>query len=766
MDKVNKHPLSDCSNCAWREEGKFVPSLIPKGEVKLAVLGEAPGSYEAKTGIPFTGPSGELLDRVLQYHGIERKHVALINVASCRPTGPTEKPPKSAVTGCSARMRADLKAANAPLVLAVGATSSQVLLGSNKPISKLRVGPPKDSEFGPVITSWHPAYCLRMPDAFPSFVRDVGKINGSVLEPWCPPEYKVFNDPDVALEAIRRLLKVNSIVIDIEAASDKDMDDSHPEDYDLLCVGVAYAPRKAVVFGDRVFKDERCIEAFEELLDTVPVDAWNGKFDLLGLSPKLGVKKLSRDGMLMSYCLDERPRQHGLKMRLVEDLNAPQYDEEIEQYVKGKEGSFAKIPKELLYKYNAYDVGGTWDEIDYLSLRMDEKQHELHKFLIEAINMLMHVELSPLHFDLEYNDQLATEYIGKLEKSEAEINDYIGYELNPRSWMQIMQFFLLHGMEIPTTSREFLEKIRDLVDDNIGGFIDLLLVNRKLAKLYGTYVKGLRKKVKDGKIYTTFSLHGTTSGRLASRNPNLQNVARNKEIRNQFTAAPGKILIQCDYSQIEGRVIAALAQDEYLQKVFSDTNIDIFNDLCDQIWGSGNWNKENRVSIKSVFYGNAYGRKPKSIAQELKKPVEYAQTLMEQFKALIPGVVAWQASIRHEVLENQYLTTPFGRKRTFHLITNENLEDVINEALSLKPQSIASDICLRAAIRLRPMLAETYDAHIKLLIHDAIVVECDPSVRDLVIKMMRQEMVKSAREFTDFVPFTVESTFAFRLGEL
>ncbi len=188
--------------------------------------------------------------------------------------------------------------------------------------------------------------------------------------------------------------------------------------------------------------------------------------------------------------------------------------------------------------------------------------------------------------------------------------------------------------------------------------------------------------------------------------------------------------------------------------------------MCDNIWGSSNWDKENRVSIKSIFYGLSYGREAKSIAQALKKPVDYAQNLMAEFKLLIPGVVAWQASIKQAVLSGEDLTTPFGRKRTFHLITNDNMTDVLNEALSYKPQSIASDICLRAAIRLQPKLKKEFDADIKLLVHDAIVTECRPELREAVTEMMRFEMVKSAAEYTDFVPFRVDSTYGFRLGEL
>jgi len=767
MDKTNrKHPLARCEDCVWREEGSYVPSLIPKAGVKVSVVGEAPGAYEAKTGIPFTGPSGELLERVMEYHGLKRKELALINTVACRPSGPTEKPPKGAIAACRPRLESDLRRAKAPIILAVGGTGAQAILSESTSISKLRIGQARPSRFGPVVSTWHPAFCLRTPDSFPSFVHDVGKLLGKELAPWTPPEYKVFNDPKTALVAINRLCSVKRIVIDIEAASDKDIDDSHPEDYDLLCVGIAYAKRQVVVFGDKVFKDQACIAAFRTLLDTVPIDGWNVKFDLLGLSPLFGLMKAHADGMLMSYTLDERPRQHGLKHRLVEDQNAPRYDDEIAQYTKGKDGSFAKIPKDLLYKYNAYDCGGTWDEMEYLELMMGPEQHKVHAFLIDAVNMLMRVEMSPLNFDLEWNAELEKIYLKKIDSSQKKIEDHVGYELNPRSWMQIMKYFAGKGMTIPTTNKEFLKKIHPLCEPDVQQFIDLILTNRNLSKAYGTYIKGLRRKVKDGKLRTTYSLHATTSGRTASKKPNQQNVKRDKPIRNQFTADEGMILVQADYSQAEGRTIADLARDTYLQKVFSDPNIDIFNDMCDRIWGTGSWDKENRVSIKSIFYGYSYGRKAKSIAQELKKPVEYAIDLMNEFKQLIPDVVAWQAAIRHEVIEKQELWTPFGRKRSFHLITNDNLEDVINEALSFKPQSIASDICVRAAVRLQPQLKSEFNSDIKLLVHDNIVAECKPEDREGVIDLITHEMVQSGRDYTSFVPFKVDTSYGFRLGEL
>ena len=281
----------------------------------------------------------------------------------------------------------------------------------------------------------------------------------------------------------------------------------------------------------------------------------------------------------------------------------------------------------------------------------------------------------------------------------------------------------------------------------------------------GTYIKGLAKRTTHNKIYTTYSLHGTTSGRIASRRPNLQNISRSKAIRNQFTVEdPENVLIQIDYSQIEGRTITALAEEEYLRDIFNDPSRDIFNEFCNDIFGIGKWGKEERVKIKSVFYGNAYGRGVKSIAEELEIPFSEADELMGNFRALVPKMIAWQKSTIKYVMDGNDLVTPFGRKRSFYLITKENKIDVINEALSFKPQSIASDVCLSSMIKLRPMVKDL--AKIRLTVHDALVFECKEKDKEELITVASQVMVDAAKSFTSYVRFAVDATVAKRLGDL
>ncbi len=772
--ETRKHPYAECERCPYQHRGGYVPTLNPKPSGKIAVIGEAPGAYEAAYGIPFTGPSGDLLNQVLRHHNLDRQDVMISNSVLCRPDG-NEDPPKAALAACAPRLHRELAESGVSTILAVGKAAAYSLLDGNKSsMRKLRVGPSKpyklDSKIG-VIATWHPAYCLRSPDAFPDFVTDVGKIKGWKVNDWAEPQIRVFDDPVIAARVVQELgSRFDRFVLDIECGVEKDSVYVHPSEYPLLCLGISFARGQAVVLGENAINHPLVGTALRDVLPRVKLIAHNGKFDLAGLRNVAGEQKLWFDTMLASNCLDERPGRHGLKQLSIERLGAPDYEQEIRQYVP-RSGNYADIPRAILYRYNAYDVVCTWDLFELFSREMSVDDRRKHDFLVRAGNVLIDLEMAGLTFDLDYNAELHKQFESELEKIEIQISGIVGRDINPRSVPQVQRYYAENGLILPTTNADFLKELSEKIDGEVLEFTEQLLLHRKRAKLYGTYVKGLAKRVYRGKVYTTYLLHGTTSGRLSSRDPNLQNVVREKYIRNQFTAtSEDNVLVQLDYKQAEGRVIATLAKDEYLRGIFCDPSRDIFNELCNDIFGEGKWGKEQRVTMKSIFYGNAYGREAASIARALhldhglEMSVRETSAMMREFNALIPGVVAWQAKIKHNVLSGGDLTTPYGRKRSFWLITDRNRKDVLNEALSFLPQSIASDICLTALCNVSSHLADL--ATIRLTIHDALIFECNKRNVDRTAELVRTAMLDSAREFTDYVPFEIDMTTGFRWGEL
>ena len=783
-----KHPLAECERCSLRDVGVFVPTKFPHsrdGQPPVyAVVGEAPGVQEAHRGIPFTGPSGRLLDRVLEYHDINREDVILTNAILCRPPDNDLKPHKGAVGCCSKRLAADL--AGTQRALALGNTAAQALLGTSQKITTLRVGPPKPSRLVDgleVVASFHPAYCLRSGDNFPSLVNDAGKLRHVPIH-WEPPTYAVATEVDQAIGYLKQLLErteLEELVVDIETGIDKENSFDHPNHYQMLCVGICYAKGKAVVIGEEPLKDKGVLDLLRTLLSSRKIIEHNGKFDNSGLYPLLGDIRLWFDTMLASYCVDERPGYHGLKQQSTEKLGAPDYEAGIQQYLgAGKAKNYATIPRPILYKYNAYDVVCTWDLKEYYILELERLGlRELHDFLVAAANELKFMELNGIKIDREWNRELTIEYLKELKDLEdqldATLNGDESYDkrggINPRSPQQLMKYFEAQKITVKDTTRDTLEMLLENKDKlklhpKVVEFLELMLQIRKKVKEYGTYVKGITIRMYRGRVYTTYSLHGTTSGRLASKNPNLQNIIRNNRIKKQFIVSkPENIFVGADYKQAEGRVICTLAQDEYLRKIFSDPEADLFDALGRDLYGhSGKLSKDERVRVKAYFYGIGYGREAYSIAKEWGMPVREAEEGLTAFMDIIPNVRDWQLRVQQSILDGNDLVTSFGRRRRFWLITQENRKDVLKEGLSFLPQSTSSDICLSAFIRLRPMLRGL--AFIRLTIHDALYAECAEERKEEVGDILRSVMVEEGAKWTDYVPFAVDLSYGKSWGDM
>jgi uracil-DNA glycosylase family 4 len=783
---------ADCAHCPLADAPYAATKhpQEPQSGRRIAIVGEAPGFYEATYGQPFTGPSGKLLNQVLRHNGINRDEVMLTNVCLCRPEN-NATPPKSAVNACRPRLLRELADGEVDDIIAVGGTAATSLVDDPGTITALRVGPPRKATRGltslrpgsdiRVVSTWHPAYCLRNADAFPAFVSDIGKLKGASYEPWTEPNWRAFDDPAQALAVIGELEALEGpLVIDIEVGVDKDGSFDHPNNYAMLCVGIAYARGRAVVLGESALKDKGVVDGLRALFRSHRLIAHNGKFDLSGLYPLLGGIELWFDTMLASYVLDERPGGHGLKVLAVEKLGAPRYDDEIKVYVP-RRGNYADIPRPILYKYNAYDVACTWAlwEMFTDNLQRDGLR-AVHDFLVSASNQLMYLELNGISIDREYMAKLEVEYQELLYDIEQEIDEIVlgstGHlddgpisHINPRSPMQVKHYLETQGVKVVSTNEDTLTGLLPRLPPGSAkrNFVEVLLRYRRHQKLYSTYVAGIRKRLYRGRIYTTYMLHGTTSGRLASRNPNLQNIVRDKRIRRQFAVSRAEnVLIQADYKQAEARVMAYLSQDEYLREILSrdEEGYDFFNELSDQLYGVGKWGKEERIRTKAFFYGIGYGREAFSIGKEYGLTPQEAQQRYDEFTSLIPNVVKWQQSIKETVLSGRPLVSPFGRHRRFYLVTDQNRKDVFNEALSYLPQSTASDICLSSLIRVRPMLRGL--GFLRLTIHDALVAECAEGDVDQVSELLRSVMVDEGRKFTDYVPFPVDVSIGKSWGDL
>jgi uracil-DNA glycosylase family 4 len=769
--------VARCEDCDLFKIGKYVPST-GTGTNGIAVVGEAPGANEARLGIPFTGVSGRILDRVLQYHHIARPDTLLTNAASCRPPS-NATPSANAVACCRPRLLQELEEHSIQRVVALGNTAAQDLLGGKEGITRLRVGAARQVPGASytVVPTFHPAACLRPKgdSYFPSIVNDFAKLRGDGRV-WTEPEFIVLETAGEALRGVEELTQRTApITVDIEVDIDKDVSFDHPTRHTLLCVGVGYERGKVAVFGETGLRDPAVrAELGRYFVQHRRVIAQNGKFDLAGLYAK-GLRdiKLWFDTMLASYCLDERAGIHGLKYQAVERLGTPKYDDEIKRYVTAGKG-YGSIPRDILYRYNAFDCAATYELFELYTTLLDEEPglRRLHDFLVRASNELMFVELNGIGIDLEYNAELHRGYEKVLTTLETDMATILGQDYNPRSPQQTVKALEGFGLRVPikrnqaggfskTTDVEALTALRETVEGDSADFIDSLLAHRKNAKSDGTYVRGIRKRVYRGRVFPTFLLHGTTSGRLSCRNPNLQNITRGETLRKQFIPTrPDHVFVQADYKQAELRVLTWLAQEPYFRTLFEDPSRDIFNELTPILYGDVSGmdkaaKKELRMKVKGYVYGLGYGREARSIADEFDIPVAEAQRGMRAFFSVIPQIVEFRESTRQAVMNGDDLITAFGRHRRFWLISNENLKEVMNEALAFLPQSTASDICLDAFTILRPAMKGF--GWVRNLVHDSILVETHKDNVDRVSQLMRYHMIESARKVVgDYVRFDVD----------
>jgi DNA polymerase-1 len=782
---------ADCTNCPLRIGGKFIPSLGPDN-ASIAFVGEAPGIQEARTGISFSGSSGKLLEKVSSTYGINREEVLLTNATLCRPAD-GQSPTKAAITACRPRLLQELQDRGADTVVAMGNSAAFALLGVEG-ITKLRVGPGRESEYPElkgvrIIPTVHPAACLRQSDMFPSLISDIGKVINKNVN-WNEPEYEVLDDPVEASEFLRWLQgRAGSVVIDIEVDIEKDTAFDHPDRYGLLCVGIAYEEGRAVVIGERACQDGNVRSALGDALRASFVVAQNGKFDLAGLNPVIGDVRLGFDTMLAHYCLDERSGIHGLKQMAVEYLGAPLYDEEIKKYVGPRQG-YGVIPKDILYKYNAYDAVCTYSLYLLFSEQLERSNlRRVHDHLVEASNELVYLELNGISIDGGYIEELTKKYLASLEEIESSIDKILidaGYKaINPRSPKQIKEALLFLRCRVDSTNVDTIVTIietleaRKQIDVPLYHFAQTLLKHRREAKLYGTYVKGIASRRYKGRVYPTFLLHGTTTGRLACRNPNLQNVPRESSIKKLFVPSTSsdkseRLFVQADYSQAELRVLTWLAKDEYFREILNDSSRDLFDELTPILYpntgskkemSESSW-KELRIRVKAFVYGLGYGRTEYSIAKEYKLSTQEAKAVKNRFFDAIPAIVEWQKWVKKQVWDGNDLITPFGRHRRFHLITDENWKSIQNEAMAFLPQSTSSDICLRAMTKVSKEIADT-DAYIRNIVHDSILIDCRANEAEDISKILNSRMIESAYQVVgDYVKFATDVKIGSHWGEV
>lgn len=349
--------------------------------------------------------------------------------------------------------------------------------------------------------------------------------------------------------------------------------------------------------------------------------------------------------------------------------------------------------------------------------------------------------------------EFGTEMDGVIERELGDVYDLAGRKFNLNSPKQLGEI-LFDVLRLPagkktksgySTNAEVLEKLR--YEHPI---VEHILRYRTYAKLKSTYVEGLLKAADaNGVIHTDFIQTETRTGRISSREPNLQNIPVRTELgsrlRRYFVAPEGYVLLDADYSQIELRVLASLSEDERMKQAFSDKR-DIHTETAAQIFRLPREmvTSEFRRRAKAVNFGIVYGIGAFSLARDVGVSVREASEYIDNYLATYSGIDAFLKATVESAQQNGYVTTLFGRRRALPELANSNKNiQALGKRLAMNTpiQGTAADIIKIAMIRVSDRLqAEKLDAKLILQVHDELIVCASEKDADAAARVLKDEM--------------------------
>jgi len=488
--------------------------------------------------------------------------------------------------------------------------------------------------------------------------------------------------------------------------------------------------------------------------------AHNMKHDLLVLS-RYGIDVAPiDDAMLMSYTLDSGRSPHGL-----EELSRHYLDHDALTFASvagaGAGRNFVGFARASLTAATEYaaeraDISlRLWRVLKpRLSLeRMTTVYETLERPMVAT---LAHMERRGVTVDRTILSRLSGEFAQDMARLEAEIFELAGESFNLGSPKQLGDI-LFGKMGLPgakktatgawSTSASVLE---DLASDG-NDFARRILDWRQVSKLKSTYADALPGYINadTGRVHTSYALAATTTARLSSSEPNLQNIpVRNeagRKIRRAFISAPGRVLISADYSQIELRLLAHIADIPQLRRAFAE-GLDIHAMTASEMFNVPikDMPPETRRRAKAINFGIIYGISAFGLANQLSIPREEASAYIKRYFERFPGIRDYMDSTRKTVREKGEVSTIFGRVYHFPGIGSANASDRAfyeRAAINAPIQGAAADIIRRAMIRMDDALASAgLSAQMLLQVHDELVFEAPINEAEATIEVARRVM--------------------------
>lgn len=497
----------------------------------------------------------------------------------------------------------------------------------------------------------------------------------------------------------------------------------------------------------------------------IPKVAHNAKFDAMILEQHgMTVAPIKFDTMIAEWLTDPATKHKGLKdlARHRLGVEMTDIDELIGRRGKGQR-SFAEVPIDRAAPYGAADADMTLRLMPVLRKELEEKGlTRLLDLEMDLMPVLAEMERIGVLIDVDFFHQMSQDLAVMMARLEETILQIAGEPFNINSTQQLSDI-LFKKLQMPheglkriasghySTAADVLDGLR-AADST--GIINAIIEYRELGKLKGTYADALPQLVNPdtGRIHTSFNQTGAVTGRLASSNPNLQNIPIRSEIGQQirrgFITEPGWAFVSADYSQVELRVLAHISQDKALLEAFREDQ-DIHTATAAAIYGisSDKVTKNQRRFAKVVNFGLIYGMGPFRLARDTGLTLSEAEAFVKKYFSQFPGIERYLEETRRKARVDGYVETLFGRRRYFPVFKSamsaanrQAVNRADREAVNHPIQGTAADIIKLAMITLHAELKNRYRARLLLQVHDELLLEAPleelDEVRQLVVDVM------------------------------
>lgn len=588
-----------------------------------------------------------------------------------------------------------------------------------------------------------------------------------------------LGEPRLAGEAERQVILVDStekleaLVSHLASAQilsfDTETTGTDPMRAELVGISLALEPGLGYYLpvghaGAQQLPLPQVLEALHQPLadPALPKAGHNLKYDLVMLR-RYGLRPagLAFDTMIAEWLSNPASRNLGLKNLAWVRQNI--HMTSIEELIgKGKKQiSMAEAPVEQAAAYAAADA-------EVVLRLLPELQDELKargvldlfsRVEMPLVPVLADMEMAGVALDTLFLQRMSGELESRLAEIEGQVYAGVGGPFNLNSPQQLSEALFQRLRLAPpdrtartasgffSTSAEVLETLRGQ-----NPVVDLVLEYRELAKLKSTYLDALPLQVNPltGRVHTSFNQTGSVTGRLASSDPNLQNIPIRteigREVRKAFIAAPGHVLISVDYSQVELRIAAHMADDQAMIDAFRQ-GLDIHTATAAAIYGTPleTVNKDQRRRAKAINFGLIYGMSPFGLTRYADLTLGEAEDFVRAYFQQFPGIKAYLDGIRRSATEQGYVETLLGRRRYFPGLRNLSDRNQRNreerEAINAPIQGTAADIMKLAMLGVPPALKESgLAARLTLQVHDELVLECPADQVAATVAVVRQVM--------------------------